>query len=214
MVDFSRSNIVPGIYRRFDGKKIQVVLLTRDIDSEEEIVLCKEGESYYTISGRSFRSYAEIDKRLVDKYVFLKETGQNESEKSRRTYRSESTYYGYAKDLCEHYMEDMRKYSLCMSEKRFLDITKEEFLIIKEDLTFLQNCLKTVLRPYADYFKGRYVERLSIRKYAEAHNLNRGSVHHTQKKLYSAFAEALKARDEADQTCRLRLSSLQEEESV
>ena len=45
---------------------------------------------------------------------------------------------------------------------------------------------------------------LSIRKYAEAHQLNRGSVDYLQKKFFSALARLLKERDEADGKCRLR----------
>ena len=48
------------------------------------------------------------------------------------------------------------------------------------------------------------MEGLSIRKYAEAHQLNRGSVDYLQKKFFSALARLLKERDEADGKCRLR----------
>ena len=48
------------------------------------------------------------------------------------------------------------------------------------------------------------MEGLSIRKYAEAHQLNRGSVDYQQKKFFSALARLLKERDEAEGKCRLR----------
>ena len=38
---------------------------------------------------------------------------------------------------------------------------------------------------------------MSIRRYAEAHQLNRGSVDYLQKKFFSALAHLLKERDEA-----------------
>ena len=47
------------------------------------------------------------------------------------------------------------------------------------------------------------MDGLSIRKYAEAHQLNRGSVDYQQKKFFSALASLLKERDEAEGTCRL-----------
>ena len=72
-----------------------------------------------------------------------------------------------------------------------------------EDIVFLQQCLKTVLRDYNKYFKERFVDRLSIQKYAQAHNLNRGSVDYIQKKMFIALAAELKVRDEADGVCRL-----------
>lgn len=48
------------------------------------------------------------------------------------------------------------------------------------------------------------MDGLSIRRYAEAHHLNRGSVDYLQKKLLTALAQLLKERDEADGICRLR----------
>ena len=110
----------------------------------------------------------------------------------------------YAKDLCEHYNFDRNKYRLFVKEKRFAAITKRDFAKLKEDLQFLDNALKTVLATHQDYFRERFVEGLWIRKYADAHQLNRGSVDCQQKKFFSALARLLKERDEAEGTCRLR----------
>ena len=63
---------------------------------------------------------------------------------------------------------------------------------------FLKNCLKTVLREYAGYFEERFVSGPPIRKYAQAHDLNRGSVDHLQRKFFAALACALKERDDAE----------------
>ena len=71
-------------------------------------------------------------------------------------------------------------------------------------MQFLDNALKTILSEYRDYFQERFVEGLSIRKYAVAHQLNRGSVDYLQKKFFSALALLLKERDEAEGRCRLR----------
>ena len=120
-----------------------------------------------------------------------------------RDYQQSLTYYAYAKDLCEHYNFDRNKYCLCVTEKRLAAITKSDFAKLKEDLQFLENALKTVLSAYQDYFQERFVEGLSIRKYAEAHQLNRGSVDYQQKRFFSALARLLKERDEAEGTCRL-----------
>ena len=51
------------------------------------------------------------------------------------------------------------------------------------------------------------MDGLSIRRYAEAHQLNRGSVDYLQKKFFSALARLLKERDEAEGRCRLRKSA-------
>ena len=120
-----------------------------------------------------------------------------------REYQQSLTYYAYAKDLCEHYNFDRNKYRLCVKEKRFVAITKSDFAKLKEDLQFLDDALKTVLTKYQDYFRERFVDGLSIRKYAEAHQLNRGSVDYQQKKFFSALACLLKERDEAEGICRL-----------
>lgn len=90
-----------------------------------------------------------------------------------------------------------------MKKRRFVAITRSGFAKLKEDLQFLDNALKTVLAEYKDYFQKRFVDGLSIRKYAEAHGLNRGSVDHLQKKFFTALAQLLKERDEAEGKCRL-----------
>ena len=64
--------------------------------------------------------------------------------------------------------------------------------------------MKTVLAAYQDYFRERFIDGLSIRKYAEDHQLNRGSVDYLQKKFFSALACLLKERDEAEGICQLR----------
>nr|WP_326185974.1 hypothetical protein [uncultured Oscillibacter sp.] len=48
------------------------------------------------------------------------------------------------------------------------------------------------------------MEGLSIRKYADAHQLNCGSVDYLQKKFFTALAQLLKERDEVDGRCCLR----------
>ena len=90
-----------------------------------------------------------------------------------------------------------------MNEKRYAAITRSDFAKLKEDIQFLDNSLKTVLQDHQAYFQERFVNGLSIRKYAEAHQLNRGSVDYQQKKFFSALASLLKERDEAEGTCRL-----------
>ena len=120
-------------------------------------------------------------------------------------YRSSAgTYYEYAKKLCEGYRFSRAKYTLCVKEKRYIGISKEDFRELKNDILFLKSCLGTVLNDYADYFEERFAKGLSIRKYAQAHGLNRGSVDHLHRKFFAAFAQALKERDEAEGQNRLR----------
>lgn len=72
-----------------------------------------------------------------------------------------------------------------------------------EEHLFVNTCLKSVLKEYADYFTERYINRVSVRKYAELHGLNRGSVEHIEHKMIDALASELKQRDTADGVCRL-----------
>ena len=72
-----------------------------------------------------------------------------------------------------------------------------------EDLAFAQQSLKTVLNDYADLFRKRFSEGLSIRKAADAMQQNRGVIERRQAALYRAFAQLLQQRDEADGVCRL-----------
>ena len=132
------------------------------------------------------------------------QTRQMDEAYDSRDYQQSLTYHAYAKELCENYSFDRNKYRLCVKEKRFAAITRSDFAKLKEDLQFLDNALKTVLLEYQDYFRERFVEGLSIRKYAEAHQLNRGSVDYLQKKFFSALARLLKDRDETEDRCRLR----------
>ena len=225
--------ICAGYYRRYDGKVVYVVSLATDVDTGEETVIWTaypfaDVPRYCTSSKKSFCSFVEVDgerkvkyKRLTNMRVSeaaierLEDEGfrgpvrkrqrrQLEEEYDSREYQQSLSYLAYAKDLCEHYNFDRSKYHLCVKEKRFAAITRSDFAKLKEDLRFLDNALKTVLAEYRDYFQERFVDGLSIRKYAEAHQLNRGSVDYLQRKFYSVLARLLKERDEAEDKCRLR----------
>ena len=222
-----------GYYRRYDGKVVYVISLATDADTGEESVIWTTYPfaavpKYYTSSKKSFCAFVEVNgerkakyKRLINMKISgeaverLEEEGfrgpvrkrqrpQPDEAYDSRKYQQSLTYYAYAKDLCEHYNFDRNKYRLCVKEKRFVAITKSDFAKLKEDLQFLDNALKTVLALYQNYFRGRFVNGLSIRRYAEAHQLIRGCVDYLQKKLLTALAQLLKERDEADGLCRLR----------
>ena len=225
--------ICAGYYRRYDGKVVYVISTATDDDTGEETIIWTaypfaETPKYYTSSKKSFCAFAEMDgerkakyKRLMNMKVSaaaierLEDEGfrgparkrqrrQLEEEYDSREYQQSLSYLAYAKDLCENYNFDRSKYRLCIKEKRFSAITRSDFAKLKEDLQFLDNAMKTVLAEYRDYFQERFVEGLSIRKYAVAHQLNRGSVDYLQKKFFSALALLLKERDEAEGKCRLR----------
>ena len=210
-----------------------MVSLATDADTGEETVIWTaypfaDVPRYCTSSKKSFCAFVEVKGERKAKYKRLtnmkiseaaierledegfrgpvrkNQTQQMDEEYDSRKYQQAATYHAYAKDLCENYNFDWSKYRLCIKEKRFAAITRSDFAKLKEDLQFLDNAMKTVLAEYKDYFQERFVEGLSIRKYAVAHQLNRGSVDYLQKKFFSALALLLKERDEAEGKCRLR----------
>lgn len=184
--------------------------------------------SYCTSSRESFCAFVEVNgerkakyKRMVNMKISaeaierLEDEGfrgpvrkrqrrQLDEEYDSRVHHQAVTYYAYARELCENYSFDRSKYRLCVREKRFAAITRSDFAKLKEELRFLDNAMKTVLAEYKDYFQEWFVEGLSIRTYAGAHQFNRGSVGCLQKKFFSALARLLKERDEAGDKCRLR----------
>ena len=198
----------PGSYLRYDGVQVEVLYLTKDIDTEKEMLVCRDADrKIYTISLLSFLARTEWQGRFVTKYRPL--GGPENREEPQRRPRQATDYASYAKDLCEHFAEDYRTYRLCVDQKQYF-IPKEDFLAIKEDVAFVTTCLKTVLSPYNAFFKGRFMEGLSIRKYAATVGKNRGSVEYIQKKMMAELTEALRLRDETDG--RIRLAAPKAEE--
>ena len=225
--------ICAGYYRRYDGKVVYVISTATDADTGEETVIWTsypfaDVPRYCTSSKKSFCAFVKVDGERKAKYkrqinmkisaaaierledegfrgpVRKRHRRQLDEEYDSREYQQSLTYHAYAKELCENYTFDWNKYHLCVKEKRYAAITRSDFAKLKEDLQFLDNALKTILSEYRDYFRERFVDGLSIRKYAEAHQLNRGSVDYLQKKFFSALARLLKERDEAEGGCRLR----------
>ena len=225
--------ICAGYYRRYDGKVVYVISTATDADTGEETVIWTsypfaDVPRYCTSSKKSFCAFVKVDGERKAKYkrqinmkisaaaierledegfrgpVRKRHRRQLDEEYDSREYQQSLTYHAYAKELCENYTFDWNKYHLCVKEKRYAAITRSDFAKLKEDLQFLDNALKTILSEYRDYFRERFVDGLSIRKYAEAHQLNRGSVDYLQKKFFSALAQLLKERDGAEARCRLR----------
>ena len=227
--------IFAGFYRRYDSKFVYVAAVVPDADTGEQMVIFHEGIDaceckYYCMTKESFCETVEVNGERVDKFTRqpqvritdthienLKGAGfsgpvrrkkpkdEEELAYEYRRGRSSQTYTDYAKDLCKNYKTDLRRYRLCVSQKRYIGLLeKEEFDILKEDLSFLNDCLKTVLKDYGAYFKERYIEGKSVRRYAEAHGMNRGSVDHLNRKFIAELAAVLKARDDSDGIRRLR----------
>ncbi len=237
MVRQHNRRIFAGYYKHYDGQLVYVAMVVPDAITGELMVIFHEGfyvskRHYKTMPKTTFCQMIEIDGEWVDVYsrqvqykladdhiYWLEKAGleapirkkepptEDEIAYDVRGYRQFDAYTLYAKDICTHYKTDVRKYNLCVAQKRLIGVfNRQDFEALKEDIAFLRDCLKTVLESYAPFFKERYIEKKSIRKYAEEHGINRGSVDYLNKKFIAAFAAELKARDEADGKSRLRVA--------
>lgn len=223
-----------GYYKRYDGKRIYVVRVVKDIDTGEAVVICKDAsfiregnEEYYTIRLESFCEQVNVDGILKDKYIRqtrrevepemigeVTEDGFPEPKRKPLTYiddeyqprcvRRSCSYYEYAKDICTNYRMDLRRYKLIRERKQYIGMGgKAEYQAMCEDMSFLQQSMRTILKDYVELFQKRFSEGRSVRKTAEAMHLNRGAIERRQIALYRTFAQLLQQRDEADGVCRL-----------
>ena len=238
MKEKSLKRVYAGYYTRWDKKRIYVVRVVKDIDTGEEIVICKDAsfskkdnEDYYTITKASFCEQVEVDGILQDKYIRqtreeidrnmvleVKEDGFEGPKRKPFTYRDDeyvdryirtsSSYREYAKDICDNYRLDLRRYKLIKERRQYIGVSgKESFSAMCEDITFLQQSLKTVLADHTEIFRTRYAKGLSVRKAAEELQVNRGVIERRQAALIDAFSQLLYERDQADGACRLRQTS-------
>ncbi len=225
--------IYAGYYKKYNGTIIYVIAVAKDADTGRDVIIFHEGyytsSKLQAITKESFCEMVEIDGEYVDKFVRQTQTkitaghiaslenlnlngpvrhkvkDDNLDVYKTRPLRSSSDYISYAKDLCKNYRMDMLKRKLSAEQKRYIGVkNQKEYNVLKEDTKYLNDCFKTILSSHAAFFRERYIEGKSIRKYAEEHGINRGSVEHMNKKLITDLASALKSRDEADGVYRLK----------
>ena len=145
--------VFAGYYKRYDGKRIYVVRVVKDIDTGEAVVICKDAsfiregnEEYYTIGLESFCEQVNVDGIFKDKYIRqtrrevepemigeVTEDGFPEPkrkpfvyipcEQDERHIRRSKTYYEYAKDICENYRMDLRRYKLIRERKQYIGVS-------------------------------------------------------------------------------------------
>lgn len=223
--------VYAGYYKRYDGKLFYVVTMAKDGVTGEDMVIYMpysiRETDYLTISKKQFCEPVMVDGKLRARYKrqtqmrieqdFIdslesdllptpkRKRVPRPDEEKYREYRTASNYYDYAKDLCVNYLVDLRKYKFSKTYyDDFIALSKKEMEIVYEDLKFIKTCFQTVLRDYAEFFNERFIKRLSIRKYAEAHNMNRGSVENIQRKMYKKLSALLYERDQADGKVRIK----------
>lgn len=220
--------IFAGYYKRYDGMSFYVVDVVKDLETGGDVVICKmdsyRNEAYFTLTREAFCAKIDYNGKKMKKYFRVNRREKISTQRlqeidldgypitKRYTPKidrvhyphRQKTYEEYAKDLCKWYKNDLTYYKMSVREKRVLGFeNKKDFLAVKEDLKFIDLCLRTTLKEYAEYFKERFEEGKSIRKYAEEHNMNRGSVAYIQKKLIVALSKLLEERDKADGKSRL-----------
>lgn len=148
--------VFAGYYMRYDGKPIYVIRVVQDIDTGEEIVICKDAsfqkegnENYYTITKASFCQQVKVDGALCDKYVrqtrrelnpeIIKEVYEDgfpepkrkpftykDDEYQPRNIRHSETYLEYAKDICENYRLDLRRCKLIKERRQYIGVDNRE----------------------------------------------------------------------------------------
>ena len=213
--------------------------MLKDIDTGESIVVCKDAsfakednEHYYLTRYTSFCEQVEVDGVLRDKYVRqtrreidegtvreVYEDGFPEPKSKPFTYvddeyveraiRCSRTYYEYAKDICENYRMDLRRYKLIRERKQYIGVSnREAYQAMCEDLAFAQQSLKTVLNSSGNFSpisrgdrSGNVFPGAVHLLTADAMQQNRGVIERRQAALYRAFAQLLQQRDEADGVC-------------
>ena len=223
--------VYAGYYKRYDGKLFYVVTMAKDGVTGEDMVIYMpysiRETDYLTISKKQFCEPVMVDGKLRARYKrqtqmrieqdFIdslesdllptpkRKRVPRPDEEKYREYRTATNYYDYAKDLCVNYLVDLRKYKFSKNYyDDFIALSKKEMEIVYEDLKFIKTCFQTVLRDYAEFFNERFIKRLSIRKYSEAHNMNRGSVENIQRKMYKKLSALLYERDQADGKVRIK----------
>lgn len=152
----SMKRVYAGYYTRWDKKRIYVVRVVKDIDTGEEIVICKDAsfqkqgnKDYYTITKASFCQQVEVDGALRDKYVRqtrreldpemigkVMEDGFPEPKRKPFTYKDDEyqprsvrhseTYLEYAKDICMNYRLDLRRRKLSKERRQYIGVSSRE----------------------------------------------------------------------------------------
>ncbi len=226
-----KRRIFAGYYKRLtDGLRFYVVDVVKDLETEQEVIICKkvshkEYGTYFTLTREAFCSkiifegvkrnkyyrevqrygMSELDRCDLERDGYRKPIVKQSKFDKIRECRQNYNYLAYAKDICEWYTIDLKNYQLSIGQKRIMGFgRKKDFLAAKEDLKFLSNCLKTTLLNYANFFEEHYAEKVSLRKYAEKHQLNRGSVDYIKKKFLTAFSLELEKRDLSDGIKRIK----------
>ena len=211
MSNEKRPSLKRGKYESADGKKVfvtdvalneatgkQMVLFYIDNGAQRLRVLSREQfESKYTVFKLMVRR-REAKSYLFNDYDF------KSSIPKPREFKPQPSYLEYAKYIIANYAEDHRLLEMGRQQKKLVGLRLEDKIIISGDHEFLYDCLSNLLSEYKDFVKGCLFDGLSIREYASAHNLNRGSVEYLRNKFFRDFAYLLEQRDKTEGMIRIK----------
>ncbi len=225
--------VTAGFYKTYDGNSVYVVGIFKNVSTNSSVVLCRReygARDYFAINYTDFCSDVEINGKSVPKFHKdpmrekldpfdinelicqgfpppVRHTKEFYLDDPFDTFRPICySYYEYAKELCDGYVNDLRLYNFIKSGKTWLStVTTDDTQIIVEDIEFVQNAFETVLSEYKSFFTAHCVNKQSIRKYAKEHKLNRGSVEHLKRKMLASLAALLERRDKSENKCRIHI---------
>ena len=223
--------VTAGFYKQYDGKEVYVVGVFKNVSNSTKIVLCRReyGQGgYFAIDYTDFCSEIEFGGMQVKRFTLntsrnpldcydlneliaqgfpppVRHTKEYYLDDPFDTFRVTcSTYYDYAKELCDGFKNDLRMYEIIKSGKTEMSLyNDEDTKKLIEDVEFTQEVFDTWLSEYKPFFDAHCVNKQSIRSYAKEHNKNRGSIEHWKKKMLAAFARILEKRDKTDGKVRI-----------
>ena len=200
-----------GKYESADGKKVFVTDVALNEATDEQMVLFyidNGAQRLRALSREQFESKYTVFKlrvrrREAKSYLFNDYDFKSSIPKPRE-FKPQSSYLEYAKYIIANYTEDRRLLDMGKQQKKLVGLRLEDKIIISTDHDFLHDCLKNLLSEYKDFAKGCFFDGQSIREYATAHNLNRGSVEYLRKKFFQDFAYLLEQRDKTEGRIRIK----------
>ena len=200
-----------GKYESADGKKVFVLDVALNEATGEQMVL------YYIDNGaqrlrvlprelfeKKYTVFKLMIRRREAKSYLFNDYDFKSSIPKPREFRSQPSYLEYAKYIIANYAEDRRLLEMGKQQKKLVGLRLQDSVIISSDHEFLYDCLKNLLSEYKEFVTGCFFDGQSIREYAAAHNLNRGSVEYMRKKFFRDFAYLLEQRDKAEGRIRIR----------
>jgi len=174
-----------------------LLLELENVDDKKMLELfCKSMERKYTTQLDRIRKFYNERNFAPGKY------GEKRYSHKYHTRNMPVDYELKAKYILDNLQVDYEKYKVC-KQVRYgkvffspIGMTYEEMNELIKNIHCLSQSLKTIdMKPYLTLVKDMYINGLSNIKYAEKHNIDRGSVEHQKKKLFYVFAGMLAKYD-------------------